>query len=216
MRAAFLLLLVLLLPGCAQPAPEVNFGCAPVAGTETIAARRYILIDGGAEAADAAAAIACLAAEQRRVIVAAGPDFAGDLAARLNPIRARGGAVQVFTLDTPPAAAASARSREERDRLSGEARNDAFARAAAEARDAADAIILVLAAPDGARDAVGLSGHTWRPLGARVPANESYCLRAEASARPGLRVRLTPFEDVPTRGAAIRYDGLIEVGPAAQ
>lgn len=143
MRAAFLLLLVFLIAGCAPPAPAPDFGCPPVAGAETIAGRRYILIDGGAEAADAAAAIACLAAQQRRVIVAAGPDVAAALAARLNTVRARGGAVQVFTLDAPPADAASARSREERDRLSGEARNDAFARAAAEARDAADAIILV-------------------------------------------------------------------------
>jgi hypothetical protein len=38
-------------------------------------------------------------------------------------------------------------------------------------------------------------------------------LRAEASAAPGMRVKLRPFEDIPAKGAALRYDGVIEIGP---
>ncbi|MGE3143283.1 MAG: hypothetical protein AB7L65_08170, partial [Hyphomonadaceae bacterium] len=83
----------------------------------------------------------------------------------------------------------------------------------AQAQGRPDRLIVLVESPLGARRPLGLSGHTWRPLGALLPA--AIALRAEPSRTPGVRVRLAPFSDVPDRGAVARYDGLIEVGPEA-
>jgi hypothetical protein len=149
------------------------------------------------------------------------PELAGWMA-RLRGFRRAGADVEVAALSAAAPAARQADAgrtpREILDRVRGEARNGRLAGAvgAARATLAPERMILVLAPPDGARAPVGLSGHTWRPLGARLSAQSSISLRAEASARPGLRVRLLPFQDVPERGAALRYDGVVEVGPPVE
>lgn len=217
MRRLLILAALAALAGCApqQASPPQAAACAPEGWAEAAArGARAIVIDGGGEALSAARALACAAsAAGQAVILGAPADLAAALLAGERTLAVPGARLIVFQFDAP-APHAAARHEEERQRLAGEARGDAFARSVATAEAAApDLMILVVPAPEASSAPVGLSGHQWAPLGARLPAERTLHLRAEASARPGLRVRLQPFEDVPLRGAALKYDGLIEVGP---
>lgn len=225
MRALVLLLLPALLAaaGCNRQTALADLDCAPVTGAETLLSRPrgdLIVVDGDETANAAAQAIGCAAAQRgERIVWVANGENAANLVRPVQALSARGAAVDVFRFD--PAAMPTGlerRPREERERALGDARNETFARsvAAARANGAPDRMILIVEPPDAARAPVGLSGHTWRPLGARLPQAQTVSLRAEASLRPGIRVRLMPFEDVPEHGAALRYDGIVEVGPPTQ
>lgn len=198
-----------------------RLACAPVEGVDLLLAQPesdHIVVDSLSDpdaARQASQAIACVAAARgESVAVGARAEAAAQIA---GPLARRGGAVDGFHLteaETP--AGLERRAAYERDRIAGEARNSAFAADIDAHGDSADRVILVVDSPDGARAPVGLSGHTWRPLGARLPEGRVVSLRAETTSRPGIRIVLMPFEDLPERGAALRYDGVIQVGPSAQ
>ncbi|MGE0045412.1 MAG: hypothetical protein AB7J28_04965 [Hyphomonadaceae bacterium] len=210
------------LAGCNREPRVADLSCAPVTGAEALLERPaggLIVIDG-ADAPRAGAAIGCAAAQRgERVVIVAGDADATALVRPAQALTALGARVDVFRFDSATMPEGFERRRaEERERAYGEARNDALARSIANARrnGAPDRMILIVSAPDAARAPVGLSGYTWRPLGARLPPQQTVALRAEASLRTGVRVSLLPFEDVPEEGAALQYDGLVEVGPATQ
>jgi len=190
--------------------------CAQVDGAEALftdQAETLILIDGlGAEAAAGAGALGCLAAARGgRVLLAAEEGMAGQLGPVARRLAASGAQTMFAALG--PAGIGGDRSPED-SRSEGEARAAAYAAALSTTATAGEHRIVALAAPDAARAPVGLTGFTWRPLGARLPDVETISLRAEASTQPGVRVKLRPFEDIPLQGAALRYDGIIEIGPA--
>lgn len=189
-----------------RPAPAA---CPGLTGAETLPAETIVLIDGPAEiAARAAAALGCAAAaEGAQLVYLSAPAPAAALTAELRTLRQAEARVQ--TLQTPIAASPDDHAAIQ---SAGEARAETIA--AAIARTPRESLrIAALDQPDASRAQVGVAGHTWRPPGARLPADETISLRAEASATPGMRIKLRPFEDVPLHGAAMRYDGLIEVGP---
>ncbi|MGE0828963.1 MAG: hypothetical protein AB7O04_06385 [Hyphomonadaceae bacterium] len=215
--------LLALAGSCAKKPTDLTeaLGCATVDGAEALLSQPsggFIVVDGDSSAAEASRAIGCLAAARgEHVVWGAEAQAATTLAQPVENYAQAGAEAAVFQFEPPRTEPPARTPDEERDRILGEARGAAFAAAVDDARAlAADRLILVVTPPDGARAPVGLSGHTWRPLGARLPASQTISLRAERSARPGIRVRLMPFEDVPERGAALRYDGIIEVGPPTQ
>ncbi len=186
--------------------------CPPIGGGEQLAgARGAILIDGTpAEAARAAGAIGCVAiAEGAAVQFFATPAPGDPLVPLVAALNRAGGRANLRVLS----AAAAEGEGVSAEQANSEARTESFA---AEITGFPNFLrIVALAPPDASRAPVGLAGHTWTPLGARLPDSETMSLRAEASATPGIRLKLRTFEDVPLRGAAMRYDGLIEVGPDA-
>jgi hypothetical protein len=196
--------------GCARPGNSTKrLGCPAVEGVEPLLARPkgdLILLDGDRTADAASQAIGCLAAARgEHVIWGATREAAARLVRPVRALGSRGARVDIFHFDPAP---------QGDEREAGEARNEAFARSVAIAQSLnPDRLILVVDPPDAARAPVGLSGHTWRPLGARLPSARTISLRAERSLKPGMRIRLVSFEDVPARGAALRYDGVVEVGP---
>lgn len=193
------------------PQPNPLFDCMHVVSAESLLSRRnlILLIDGApTEAAEAAARLACLAASDGSTVSLMGAGGAEPLPHAAAVLNAAGAAIRWSGLPETGAPI----SDPARQKAEGEARAASYAQAVA-AETNADRRIVVIAPPDGARALVGLAGHTWLPLGARLPAGDTISLRAEASARPGLRLKLRPYEDIPARGAALRYDGLIEVGP---
>lgn len=196
-----------------------NLTCAPIDGAEALfagAEHRVILIDGlGDEAAAGAGALGCLAASRGGlVLLAAEESMAGRLQPLARRLSADGARAQFAALG--PGAPGGDQSPEDAQ-SAGEARAASYEAALATQSTSAapaDHRIVALAAPDAARAPVGLSGFTWRPLGARLPDGETISLRAELSLQPGVRVKLRPFEDIPLVGAALRYDGIVEIGPA--
>lgn len=175
-------------------------------GAPAFESARLILIDGPpTEAAQAAFALGCAAAEAGAVPLFYAAPEAGDA---LTPLVRRLGEVGGVRL--LPRAATSSESLEA-EREAGDARAEAYEAALGAPTESLR--VIALGQPDGARDPVGITGYVWRPLGARLPTQGLLSLRAEASLRPGIRVKLRPFEDVPMRGAVMRYDGLIEIGP---
>jgi len=200
-----------------QSGPRI--ACAPIEGAEALfagAETSVILIDGlGDEAAAGAGALGCLAAAQGGlVLLAAEESMAGRLGPLARQLTADGGRARFTALG--PGAPGGDRSPEDAQ-SEGEARAAGYEAAlTAQSPGAAptDHRIVALAAPDASRTPVGLTGFTWRPLGARLPDAETISLRAEASTRPGVRVKLRPFEDIPLVGATLRYDGIVEIGPA--
>jgi hypothetical protein len=202
------------LSACTRPADPVKvLRCQAVEGAGPLLDRPkgdLILLDGADAAADVASqAIGCLAAARgERVIWGATREAAARLVGPVRALSSRGAHVDIFHFLAAPAG---------EERAAAEARNESFARSVATAQTLnADRVILVVDPPDAARAPVGLSGQTWRPLGARLPGAKTISLRAERSLRPGIRVRLIAYEDVPKRGAARRYDGIVEIGPAPQ
>ena len=213
-RVIFLAALALL-SACHRPAVidrAARLHCQAVEGVQSLLARPrgdMILLDGDSAAGAASQAIGCWAAARgERVLWGATQAAAARLIEPVRLLGARGAAVDIFRFEAAPAG-------DRKD--AGDARNAAFARSVATAQARrADRLILVVDPPDAARAPVGLSGETWRPLGARLAPRQTISLRAEHSMRPGIRIRLMSFEDVPVRGAALRYDGIVEVGPQAQ
>ncbi|MBL8548591.1 MAG: hypothetical protein JNJ73_01295 [Hyphomonadaceae bacterium] len=241
MRASFALLLAVALAlGACGKKPSgrqlaARLDCVEVEGVEPLLQRPkgdVILIEGDDSAVRAAQAIGCAAARQGErvmwgVSAEAAPeaDFAAPAAptpalmrawaAMTDRFRSAGADVELVTLTTPGLTETPAIAPNPAADVSGEARARRLEGALDDvrARLSPERTILFVSSPDGARAPVGLSGETWRPLGARLPPQKSISLRAEASAKPGVRVRLTPFEDLPAVGAALRYDGIVEVGP---
>ncbi|MBI1185729.1 MAG: hypothetical protein GC206_00035 [Alphaproteobacteria bacterium] len=219
-------LLALALAACSAPAEKLSarLGCPPALGVDRLLAQpqsRIVLLDSGpgdrAAAIGAALAIACHAAGRgERVMIGALGDGAETLDGPVRGLLRRGAQIDMFRLQPPAAEAAARLSAEERDRTNGDARADAAAEAISARADAADRFIIVVDAPDAAVAPVGLAGHTWRPLGARLGAREATALRAESWGRDGMRIMLTGFEDIPERGAALRYSGFVQVGPTSQ
>lgn len=219
MRVLACLLLSAALFGCAPHrarAPALTCPPAPGLAEALAGGVDSIVLDGGEETAAAVRWLACaVALNGRAVIVGATPQAAPALMQPLAALSRPEAAVQIFQFEPPPPPAQAARA-EDRDRLNGEARNAAYAAAAQTARgDSGAVLILAVDAPDGAAAPVGLSGHQWRPLGARLPAARTLRLRVEATTSPGYWLKLQPFEDVPARGAAMRYDGVAQIGPAS-
>ncbi|MBI1250259.1 MAG: hypothetical protein GC189_02160 [Alphaproteobacteria bacterium] len=216
-----LILVVSAAVGCARPAPAPGpLSCAPIEGLDAALAEEIdtVVIDGDQTAALAAQALACAAAASgSAVLVGAPQDLAAELAVPIGEMATRGGALQVFHFDSATGGATpTGRRPEDIAKAQGDARGAAYAASAGVARGAAAGLLVLVApAPEAATSPVGLSGHEWRPLGARLPAERTLNLRAEGSASPGMRIRLSPFEDVPLVGAAMKYDGVIQIGPAA-
>jgi len=212
--------------GCSQPKSDLaaRLGCPQMLGIDRLLARpqsRVILVDAFGEESEpaqtAALAIACHAAGRgERVMIGALPAGAESLDRPVRALLRRGARIDLFRIDPPTMEAAARLAPEERERAEGDARNAAAAASLQQRSDAADRFIMIVEPPDAARAPVGLSGHTWRPLGARLPENGALALRAERTQRAGLRVRVMRFDDVPERGAAHRYDGFVEVGAATQ
>lgn len=222
-RLAVLLLVIALTATCGPRSENLaeRLACAPALGIDELLSlpeSAHILLDGDSTVAQASQAIACTAAARgEHVAFAAAGDGADRVAAPVRQLAANGAAVDIFPLPTAAADANLAhRTPEAGEQLQGEARNAAFAQQVSRHGAEADRVIVVVDTPDGSRGRVGLSGTTWRPLGARLPEGRVVSLRVEAVSRPGIRIQLIPFEDVPLRGAALRYDGTVEVGPPAE
>ena len=217
MRFLACLLATAALFGCApQRAPSPALSCPEAPGLAEALARGVdaIVLDGGEETPAAVRWLACaVALNGRAVIVGATPQTAPSLAQPIAALSRPEAAVQIFQFEPPPPPAHAARA-EDRDRLNGDARNAAYAAAAQTARGESGAVlILAVDTPDGAAAPVGLSGHQWRPLGARLPEARTLRLRVETTTSPGYWLKLQPFEDVPVRGAAMKYDGVAQIGP---
>jgi hypothetical protein len=219
-------LCALALSGCSKP-PEnlaARLGCAPALGVDRLLAQpqsRIILLDSWptdrAAAETGALTIACHAASRgERVMIGALPAAADALDRPVRALLRRGARIDMFRFPPPPERAPAALPAEERDRRDGDARAAAAAAALRERAAAADRFIVIVAVPDAAAAPVGLAGHTWRPLGARLGARAALSLRVESWRRPDMRISLTGFEDIPERGAALRYSGLVQVGAAPQ
>ncbi len=191
-----------LLRSAPPPARAPIFACESATGAEALLARAgegLILIEG-AEAPRAAEAIGCLAAADGERVI-----WSGAEASLLAGLASKYAAAGAASAPLPPEDGA--------DDPGARAAAQWAALAAMRRADESGRWIVLLESPDGARAPVGVAGATWRPLGALAPSAGVVSLRAEASSAPGVRVRLFPFSDVPPRGAAMRYDGLIEVGP---
>lgn len=219
-------LCALALSGCARPGENLaaRLACGPALGVDRLLSQpqaRIILLDSGpgdrAAAERAALTIACHAAGRgERVMIGAPPEAAEALDGPVRALLRRGARLDMFRLEPPAEAAPAQVSAEERDRRSGEARAGAAQAAIRTRADAADRFIVILDTPDAAIAPVGLAGHTWRPLGALLGARAAVTLRAETWRRSDVRISLTGFEDIPEKGAALRYNGLVQVGADAQ
>lgn len=219
-------LCALVLAACTRP-PEslaARLACPPALGVDRLLAQpqsRIILLDSwptdAAAAQTSALTIACHAAGRgERVMIGAPPEAAEALDRPVRTLLRRGARIDMFRLAAPREPAPANLPVEERDRRDGDARVAAAAAALSERAEAADRFIVIVAMPDAAAAPVGLAGHTWRPLGARLGARAAISLRAESWRRPDMRISLTGFEDIPERGAAARYSGLVQVGAAPQ
>jgi hypothetical protein len=201
-----LLTMLALAASCAQPAPTAApiAPCQALPGAEALlAAPAARLIVIGADAAPEAAALlltACAALERGERVAALLPADAqwDDARAALTAWAAQGARVVVAAL---PSVAADSRPLTQSD----------LAAALAVAADAAqaDRAVALVDAESAARRPLGLSGQTWSPAGALLPADTAVTLRAMESAAPEPRLSLGAFEDVTPVGAARAYDGLI-------
>lgn len=193
--------------------PKLDLECAPIQGVEAIAARRdgvILMIDGASEnAADAASGIACHAAETGARIRVIGVSHDDALLEHNVQRLAAAGASIIWRAAGEYSQTISDPERAQRE---GAARAALYHQLVSEPADA-DMQIVVLGAPDAARGQLGVTGYVWAPLGALLPEERTLSLRAEASLKSGMRVRLRPFEDIPERGASMLYDGTIEMGP---
>jgi hypothetical protein len=184
--------------------------CQPLPGADALMATpaaRLIVI--GAEAAPEATALlltACAAltrGERVAALLPVGSEWDGARAA-LAQWAAEGAQIVVaalpaLTLENRPASQAEL----------------ANAIAAAAAALSADRAVALVDAESAARRPLGLSGATWSPAGAILPADQAVTLRAMAAPAPEPRLSLGPFEDIPPTGAARAYDGLITL-PASE
>lgn len=176
--------------------------CPAAPGAEALAdlpAQTIVLIDGAPDAAARAGAIlACLAQARGETVRIFSTEAA---AAALSGVR-----VQIVAL---PAAPSHGEDYADAQR-DGDARAALYERALVSAAHTSGHRVVIVAAPDAARAPLGVAAFTWRPLGARL--TDVIALRVEASARPGIRFKLRRYEDIPSRGAAMRYDGVVEIG----
>jgi hypothetical protein len=78
-----------------------------------------------------------------------------------------------------------------------------------------DRVVAHVPPESAARRPIGLSGETRTPLGAHLPADAATGLLVVQSGEGNGGVVLGPFEDIPRAGAALVYDGVIEIGGSA-
>jgi hypothetical protein len=209
--ASILCVLASALTGCAQPvaAPPIA-PCQPLPGAEALLAEPAAgLIVIGADSASEGAALlltACAAltnGERVAAFLPSGPQW--DAARAIMAAWATQGAtIAVSALPAPSSS----------DRPTAQSELAGALEAATRASEVDRAVALV-DAESAARRPLGLSGETWTPAGAMLPADGAITLRALAAPSTTPRLTLEPFEDVAGVGPARAYDGLITL-PVAQ